>query len=95
MATYAGAKYTADHRAAKIRYKTLTGTVKKSGSGVARNVIIYKVGYPEIVAGEAISTSGVFSISVAAGSNDRFRIISIGEGDENSEIFEDVSAEAA
>lgn len=94
MATVKGARHVTAFKAAKVRYKTLSGTVTKAGSGVARRVLVYKIGFPEVVHGDVNSTAGTgaYSVSIKAGSNDRFRVICIGESGENSEIFENVSA---
>ena len=80
--------------AAKLKYGILSGTVKKSGVGVVRDLIVYKNGNQEIVtaSGQSTVTTGVFSIDVPGGTNDRFRIICLGESGENSEIYEDMSA---
>ena len=94
MATYKGARHVSELKAAKIRCRTLSGTVIKSGTGVARRVVAYKVGNPEKLVGDTVSTAptGAFSMDLPGGSKDRFRIICFGESGENSEIFEDVSA---
>ena len=95
MAIVKGARHVTSFKAAKVRYKTLSGTVTKAGAGVARRVFIYKVGDPETLRGDTNSAAGTgaFSVSVKAGSNDRFRPICICLTGENSEIFEDVSPE--
>ena len=94
MAIVNGARHVTAFKAAKLRYRTLSGTVKKSGSGVARRVIVYKVGVPELLVGDTVSASGtgIFSVEVPVGSNNKLRLICLGESGENSEIFEDVSA---
>mgnify|MGYP000701642646 CR=1 FL=1 len=94
MATHAAARQVAAFKAAKLRYRTLSGTVTKAGTGVVRRVLIYKVGDPETLRGDVTSTdgTGAFSATIKAGSNDRFRVVCLGEPGENSEIFEDVSA---
>jgi len=95
MATHSGGRYTTKSRAAKLRYRTLSGTVEKDAAGVSRKILVYKANSPEVLIGSAISTSGTFSISVVVGSNDRFRLISVGLSGENSEVFEDVCVEVA
>lgn len=94
MAIVKGARHVTAFKAASVRYKTLSGTVTKAGAGVARRVMIYKVGVPEILHGDVNSTAGTgaYSATIKAGSNDRFRVICIGATGENSEIFENVSA---
>lgn len=92
MTTYAGVRHLTSFKASKLRYKILSGTVTKSGSGIARRVVAYKNENSELLVGDVMSAvgTGAFSLEVVAGSNDRFRIICIGETDENSEIFESV-----
>jgi len=94
MATVKGARHSESFKAASVRYKTISGTVTKAGSGVARRVLIYHVNEPLVLLGDVMSTAGTgaFSVSIKAGSNDRFRIVCIGQTGENSEIFENVSA---
>lgn len=94
MTTYAGAVNVSAEKAAKLKYGTLSGTVSKDAAGVARRVLVYKVGFPGIIANETVSnaSTGAFSLSVIAGTNDCFRVVCIGIDGENSEIFENVSA---
>ena len=95
MANHKAAKQILTPKAAKLKYGTLSGTVKNSsGVGLVRKVFAYKVGAANILAGETISTvtTGAYSLSVLAGSNDYFRIIAIGENGENSKIYEKVAA---
>ena len=69
----------------------LSGTVTKSSVGSQRKIIAYKKNQDEVVLGETISDSnGDFSMEVNGGTNDLFRVICIGEGDENSEIFDGI-----
>ena len=94
MAIVNGARHVTAFKAASVRYKTLSGAVTKAGAGVARRVMIYKVGFPEILHGDVTSTAGTgaYSATIKAGSNDRFRVVCIGASGENSEIFENVDA---
>lgn len=94
MAIYKGALEVTVTKSAAVRYSTISGTVLKDSVGVARRVIIYNNKEPLVVLGDVTSTdgTGVFAVSVKAGSNDRFRIICIGLAGENSEIYEEVSA---
>lgn len=94
MAIVNGARHVTAFKAASVRYKTLSGTVTKAGAGVVRRVLIYKIGEPEILRGDVNSAAGtgVYSATIKAGSNDRFRVVCIGAAGENSEIFENVSA---
>lgn len=83
-----------NHKAGSVRYSTISGTVLKDSVGVARRIIIYNNQELQVVLGNVTSTvgTGVFTVNVKAGSNDRFRIICIGGAGENSVIFENVSA---
>ena len=94
MATYNGAKKTEDKKAASLKYGTLSGTVKKSGAGIKRQVLIYKLGAETSLINDSFSNSstGEFSVTVKSGQNDRFRVICVGADGENSEIYEDVAA---
>lgn len=94
MATVKGARNVAVLKAASVRYKTLSGTVTKAAAGVARRVMVYNVNAPTILLGDVTSNAGTgaYSATIKAGSNDRFRVVCVGQTGENSEIFENVSA---
>ena len=78
--------------AAKIKYGTLSGTVKKDSVGIVRDLIVYnKADYETVIAsGQSVITTGVFSIKVPGGTNDLFRMLCIGESGENSAIYENL-----
>ena len=79
--------------AAKLQYGSLSGTVKKATVGVVRNLIVYEIRDQEtvIASGQSTVTTGAFNLKISGGTNDRFRMICIGESGENSEIFDDLS----
>lgn len=73
---------------AKVKTITFSGTVKSNGLGVSRKVKGYKVGFPEVAYETASDVSGNWQLHMRGGSNDKFRIICIGNEGENSEIYE-------
>lgn len=90
MAIVNGGKILATVRGAAKRYVTFSGTVKLSGTGVVRTILVYRENAPDVSNSTTSDASGNWSITMAAGSNDKFRIIAVGIDGENSEIFEHV-----
>lgn len=73
--------------------RSLSGTVEAGGLPVARQVLVYQNGLTSPVATTYSSkVDGSWSVAVTAGSNDRHRIVIVGEGGEYSKVFENVVA---
>lgn len=91
MAVLTGGQVVLKTGGAPIRKVTFSGTVKLSAVGVVRDIKGYKVGVPETVYETTSDGSGNWSLEIAGGSNDLFRIIAVGIDGENSQIYEHLS----
>jgi len=79
MATVKGAYYKENYVGSKIRYVTLSGTVKVGTVGVVRKIYVYKNDAPEVqIAAGFSDESGNFSFTVVGGPNDNFTILCLG-----------------
>jgi len=69
---------------------TFSGTVKKSGVGCKREILIMNPKKQTILAsGFSDSVDGSFSITAPGGGSDRFLLICLGENsEENSQVFD-------
>lgn len=70
---------------------TLSGVVKSGGNPVARQIFIYKNNDPDVLAAIwSDPSNGTWSLNVSGSGNDRFRVIIVGDYEENSVVYENV-----
>jgi len=93
MAIQKGAYLSENYIAGKLRYVTISGTIKKNGVGIVRQIYVYKNNVPSIEIATGFSDeSGNFSFSVVGGLGDRFTILCLGKDDtENTSVFSGIS----
>jgi len=93
MAIQKGAYLSENYIAGKLRYVTISGTIKKNEVGVVRNIYVYKNDAPSVQIATGFSDeSGNFSFSVIGGPGDRFTILCLGKDDtENTSVFSGIS----
>lgn len=71
---------------------TIAGTVTVDGNPAARVVLIYKNNDYNLLASTVSDPdTGVWSVEVAAGVNDRLRVVCVGGAGENSQVFDQIT----
>ena len=71
-----------------VKSITFSGTTKSNTVGVSRKIIGYRNGFEDKPYETQSNASGTWSLDMSGGSNDKFRIIAVGEGTENSQIYD-------
>ena len=71
--------------------KTISGTIKRDNSGVARRVLLFRNNETAAEQETYSGGSGAYSFTTVANANDRFTVIAVGLDGEHSQIHNNIT----